>query len=322
VTVAARKSERLMNLVICLLVARTYVGKARIREAVQGYHDLGDEAFEKMFERDKDELRELGVPIEVGYVDRAFEDEPGYRIRRTAFELPDIRFEADEAAVVGLAARVWQHAGLAEATSAALVKLRAAGVDVDTAALGVVEPHLTTREPSFEPLWNAVVSRTPVRFGYRRPGSEPATRHLEPWGIVSWHGHWYVVGHDRDRAAARMFRLSRVEGKVTRDGRPGSYEVPEGTDVRALASGLTRDETPAATATLRVRSGSGFALRRTASSTRPADEGWDRLEVPYGGVDAMAELVVSHGADVVVEAPDDLRAAVLTRLRSLAGAAS
>ncbi|HEX2176315.1 MAG TPA: WYL domain-containing protein [Nocardioidaceae bacterium] len=319
----AAKSERLMNLVICLLVARTYVGKAKIREVVQGYHGTSDDAFEKMFERDKDELRELGIPIEVGYVDRAFEDEPGYRIRRQAFELPDIRLDGDEAAVVGLAARVWQHASLAEATSGALVKLRAGGVDVDTSALAVVEPHLAAPDPAFDPLWNAVVTRTAVRFEYRRPhaapDSEPAVRTLEPWGILSWHGHWYVVGHDRDRDAARMFRLSRVQGKVSKAGRAGSFEVPEGTDIRALAAGLAPDESPAGTATLRVRSGHGFALRRGATSVTPVDDGWDRLEAPFGTVAAMAELVTTHGADVVVESPAELRDAVVARLRDLAG---
>jgi proteasome accessory factor B len=316
--VQTRKSERLMNLVICLLVARTYVGKAKIREVVPGYQETSDEAFEKMFERDKDELRELGIPIEVGYVDRAFEDEPGYRIRRQAFELPDIRLEGDEAAVVGLAARVWQHAGLAEATSGALVKLRAGGVDVDASALSVVEPHLATPEPSFGPLWDAVLGRTPVRFAYRRPGQEAAVRTLEPYGIVSWHGHWYVVGHDRDREAVRMFRLSRVEGSVTPAGRPGSYVVPEGTDVRALAASLEPDETSGGVATLRVRVGSGFALRRQASAVESLDASWDRVQVPFGAVEVMAEQVTTHGADVVVESPDELRKSVIERLRGLA----
>ncbi|MGH3355724.1 MAG: helix-turn-helix transcriptional regulator [Nocardioidaceae bacterium] len=314
----ARKSERLMNLVICLLVARTYISKARIRDVVEGYRDQSDDAFEKMFERDKEELREVGIPIEVGYVDRAFEDEPGYRIRRDAFELPDIRLEADEAAVVGLAARVWQHASLAEATTGALVKLRAGGVDVDSRALSVVEPHLAAPEPSFDPLWDAVLTRTPVRFGYRRPGGEPAVRHLEPWGVVSWHGHWYTVGHDRDRGAARMFRLSRIEGQVAVDGRAGEYAVPEGTDVRALAANLAPDEPARHTATMRVRTGSGFALRRSATAVEALDDGWDRLVLPFAGVDAMAEIVSSHGADVVVERPGELRDAVVARLRDLA----
>src|SRR3954464_12527185 len=211
----ARKSERLINLLIALLVARTYVSKDRLREVVEPYREAGDDAFEKMFERDKEELRSLGIPIEVGYVDRAFEDEPGYRIERSAFELPEIDLTPEEAAVLGLAARVWQHAGLAAATSDALVKLKAAGVTVDREALNVVQPQLTAEEPAFEPLWDATRTRTPVRFSYLRSGSStPALRHLRPWGVVSFRGRWYVVGHDRDRAEPRVFRLSRVQGEV------------------------------------------------------------------------------------------------------------
>ena len=112
------KSERLMNLVICLLVSRGYVPKSKIRQVVGGYGDQSNEAFERMFERDKEELRELGIPIETGSNDPAGDEEPGYSIRRQEFELPEIRLEHDEAAVLGLAARVWQHASLAEATSA------------------------------------------------------------------------------------------------------------------------------------------------------------------------------------------------------------
>ena len=106
---AARKSERLLNLLITLLVSRSYVTKERIRSVVEQYRDAGDEAFEKMFERDKEEPRSLGIPVEVGYVDRAFEDEPGYRVERAGFELPQIDLEADEprssARRPGLAAR-------------------------------------------------------------------------------------------------------------------------------------------------------------------------------------------------------------------------
>jgi len=227
----ARKSERLLNLLITLLVSRTYVSKDRLREVVEPYREAGDEAFEKMFERDKEELRSLGIPIEVGYVDRAFEDEPGYRVERSAFELPEIDLAPEEAAVIGLAARVWQHAGLAAATSDALVKLKAAGVSVDRAALDLVQPTLNAEEPSFEPFWDATRTRTPVTFGYRTSrASTTATRHLQPWGVVSYRGRWYVTGHDTDRGEPRVFRLSRVQGDVRTDGKPGSFEIPAGTD--------------------------------------------------------------------------------------------
>ena len=321
----ARKAERLMNLVICLLVARTYVPKARIREVVEGYRAQREDAFEKMFERDKEALKDLGLPIELGYNDKAFEDEPGYRIKRSEFELPPVMLEADEAAVVGLAARVWQHARLAEATSSALVKLRAAGVEVDAQALAVVEPQVGADEPSFGQMWDAVVSRKPVAFEHRRGGhhggpGETMMRHLEPWGIVSSHGHWYVVGYDRDRAAERMFRLSRVVGEVVTVGRAGSYTVPDATDVRQLASQLAPAD-PTGKAVLRLREGAAYWLRRRALSVRPDGVGWDLADVPYTSAEALAEEVVPLGADAVVIEPESVRIAVVHRLQALVGQA-
>ena len=319
---AARKSERLLNLLITLLVSRSYVTKERIRNVVEQYRDAGDEAFEKMFERDKEELRSLGVPIEVGYLDRAFEDEPGYRIERAVFELPQIDLEPDEAAVIGLAARVWQHAGLASATSDALVKLKAAGVSVDRAALDVVQPQLSVEEPAFEALWAATQSRTPVTFPYRASAAAEVTeRHLEPWGVVSFRGRWYVVGHDTDRGAPRLFRLSRIQGDVRTSGKPGAFEVPEGTDIRGLTESLA-PENPDKTAVLRVRRGAALGLRHHATPVAGATrDGWDRVEVRYGRTDTMADEVLSYGADVVVEHPDDLRERVVTGLRDVARAA-
>jgi proteasome accessory factor B len=120
-----RKTERLLSLVVCLLSARRYLTATQIRAAVPGYPDSFD-AFKRMFERDKEELRELGIPLETG---SGADDELGYRISRQAYELPDIRLEPDEVAVLGLAARVWRRAELAGAADGALLKLRAAGVD-------------------------------------------------------------------------------------------------------------------------------------------------------------------------------------------------
>jgi proteasome accessory factor B len=324
----ARKSERLLNLLITLLVSRTYVTKERLREVVEPYREAGDDAFEKMFERDKEELRSLGIPIEVGYVDRAFEDEPGYRVERSAFELPEIDLAPEEAAVIGLAARVWQHAGLAAATSDALVKLKAAGVTVDRAALDVVQPQLTAEEPAFEPLWDAVRTRTPVRFDYRTSArSQTSTRHLEPWGVVSYRGRWYVTGHDADRGEPRVFRLSRVQGDVLPDGRPGSFEVPPGTDLRATTQALAPQ--PAnRTARVLARHGAAQGMRRHAAAVQEdAPDGWDALEVRYAATDAFADEVLGYGADVVVLSPEDVRAFVVRRLEesaasSTAGAAS
>lgn len=319
------KSERLMNLVICLLVARGYVPKSRIRRIVGGYGDQGDEAFDRMFERDKDELREVGIPIETGSNDPFGDDEPGYRISRHEFELPEVRLEPDEAAVVGLAARVWQHSGLAAATSNAVVKLQAAGVDADTRALGAVEPRVGGEEPAFWPLWEAVRDRRPVRFPHRKATSAQAMeRHVQPWSVLSWHGRWYVLGHDTDRDAARMFRLSRIVGEVEPDGEPGTFEVPPPEEVRAAASSLAPPERPELlTATVRIRDGSGHTLRQHAVEVRPDTEpGWEVATVTYSSTRRLAEGIATHGADVVVLEPDELRKQVVEWLGEVAGVGS
>jgi proteasome accessory factor B len=315
--VTARKAERLMNLTICLLVARTYITKDRIRQAVDGYHDLTSEAFDRMFDRDKEELRVLGIPIEVGPVVRGFDDEVGYRIHRSKFELPEISLSADEAAVVGLAARVWQHARLASATSQGLRKLKAGGVEVDESALAILEPQLVTDEPAFDDILDAVTSRTPVRFEYRGAGAvTTTTRTFEPWGIGSWHGHWYVVGHDRDREAPRMFRVSRIVGAVERVGAPGDFEPPEDLDVRRLVSTLAPPR-PDNQAVVHVRAERGGSLRRRATATEQVDDEWTRIVVPFSSGSSLAEELVSYGPDVVVLEPDDVRKSVVRRLTAL-----
>ena len=95
-----------MNLTICLLMARRFVEREQIRELVAGYQGLSDAAFERTFERDKDELRALGVPVETGSNSSLFPDEVGYRIRRRDFELPEIDSPPAELAALVVASTV------------------------------------------------------------------------------------------------------------------------------------------------------------------------------------------------------------------------
>lgn len=315
------KSERLLNLLILLLVQRHYIAKDRIRQTIDVYREASEEAFERMFERDKDELRALGVPIEVGAVDQFFDDELGYRIRPDEFALPGIELSADEAAVVGLATRVWQHAGLAAHTADALAKLTAAGVEIDRSRIDLAPPVVTVEDPNFDVFWEASLDKVVVTFDYQRSGMPaPLARRLEPWGVVSFSGRWYVVGRDVDRDAERLFRLSRVRGAVKRVGRSGAYTVPEGTNLRDLTNRLGPGPRTV-TGTVLARSGTCLGLRRWATLR---DEGvvgpdgsreWDRLEVAYSSTGQLADDVLSHGANLYAESPAEVRAAVVTRLQ-------
>ncbi|MEJ7833040.1 MAG: WYL domain-containing protein [Nocardioides sp.] len=311
------KSERLLNLLIMLLVQRHLVPKHRIRSIL--YPDSTSDAFEKMFERDKEELRSLGVPIEVGQMDAYFDDEPGYRVRPDEFALPAIDLEPDEAAVIGLATKVWEHATLAKATTEAVRKLTAAGVDVDVAALDIAQPRLSADEPSFDVFWEAICDRTPLEFEYLRSGQPgPTTRHLQPWGVTRYSGRWYAVGFDTDRQAERVFRLSRVQGEARKVGQPGSYDIPPGTDMNAVARRLAPEPSTERVVVL-ARTGAALPLRRGAESvevgvTGPdSDTGWDRLVLTRGSV-GVGDEVLGFGPAVVVEEPVAVRDGVIARL--------
>ena len=299
-------------LVICLLSTRSWLTKEQIRSAVPQYAECArDEAFDRMFERDKEDLRELGIPLVTGSHSAWFEDEQGYRIDRGAYALPDLAFTSEELAVLGLASRVWQQASLAGPAARALVKLKALGVETDEESLVGVEPRVRAAEPAFEPLYAATRDRAPVTFSYRSRDGELTTRHLEPWALTSRGGRWYVVGHDRDRQARRSFRLSRIEGGVRRIGPGSAYQVPDGVDPGELVTPWHEPQ-DGRTAVLRVRAGRAVLLRQRALSTEPAAmDGWDVVRVGVRDVVDLAHEVAGYGPDVVAIAPPDLRAVVV-----------
>jgi proteasome accessory factor B len=321
---SSRRAERLVNLVICLLSTRQFLPASRIRQAVPGYEpDIGeakaDEAFKRMFERDKAELRDLGVPLETGR-NSVFDTEDGYRIARRDYELPEISLLPDEAAAVGLAARLWHSARFAEASHGALLKLRAAGIEVDHTATAGIEPRVEAAEPAFQPLLDAVTDRQAVTFAYRKStDTGPERRELEPWGVVSWRGRWYVVGHDRRRGATRCFRLSRITGPVRPLGRPGGIRQPDGIDLVQFVAGSDHHHgPPPKTARLAVRPGTAAGLRRYGRVVGQHG-GRDLFEIGYGDVDWLADWIAGFGTAVVVLEPEDIRLAVVERLSALAG---
>ncbi|MGY1844517.1 helix-turn-helix transcriptional regulator [Modestobacter sp. SYSU DS0875] len=318
---AAKRAERLVNLVIALLGTRQYVSAARIRATVPGYEpddgtDRADEAFKRMFERDKAELREIGVPLETGRTS-AFDTEDGYRIARADYELPEITLTGEEAAAVGLALRLWQSAQLAGAAQSALVKLRAAGVDVDPGRVLPIQPRLDAGEPAFEPCYAAARDRRVLTFDYRRPDEQrPARRRVQPWGVVAWHGRWYLVGHDLERQAPRVFRLSRVVGTPKASGPAGAFAPPADLDLASVVAGSEQREEQVVV--VRARPGTAIGLRRHATVVGTAEDGDDRLELRTTEPWALADQLAAYGADVLVESPPRMREAVVERLTRLA----
>lgn len=320
---ATAKAERLLNLVIALVNSPRFRTAAWIRTHVAGYADApNDEAFFRTFERDKAELRRSGIALQTPPG-----DEDGYRIPPVDFALPPVSFTPAEAAALGLAGRLWETTALATAGSGALRKIRDAvspspGPSAGPAApaLGeastLLQPRVRTGDPAFTPLYDAIRGKRAVTFDYRKgtsPASAIESRSVQPWGLVSYRGRWYLVGHDADRDDQRTFRLSRIAGQVRAAGRITTFPPP-GHDL--LAEVARSVDVPAErTAVVLIQPGRAAGLRRTAVRAEPDPvDGWDRVQIPLGHLWDTARKIAGQGPDVLVESPPDLADAVVRLL--------
>lgn len=200
------KLDRLLNLVAALIDTTVPLTAEEIRERVPGYSDSAD-AFHRSFERDKDDLRELGVPIETVTVDHLEQPRAGYTILRDRYELDDPGLEPDELAALHLAATTVQVEGLdPDDAEEGLRKLGGLAVAADGtgAPIGAVPMPRQLLD-----LFGAILERREVEFGYAG-----ATRHVHPYRLQFERGRWYLSGHDVDREAPRSFRLDRIDGAV------------------------------------------------------------------------------------------------------------
>jgi proteasome accessory factor B len=318
---AAERTERLINLVICLLHTRSFITADRLRETIPGYGDAAsDEAFKRMFERDKEDLRDLGIPLETGSLS-SWDDEIGYRIARSDYALPELSLEPDEAAAVGLAARMWSSAALGASATRALRKLEAAGVEITPLPEGL-QPRVGAGGTGLPAVAAAIREGHRLAFDYRGASDQAAApRRVEPWGVVWWHGRWYLAGHDLDREAPRVFRLSRIVGEPHPEGPAGAVTVPPGIDLRALVSASD----PAGSeviARVKVRRDRAIGLRRRAIDHHDDGDGWDVVTVPCPDPHRLAEQVLGYGTDAVILSPAEARQAAVERLKWLIGGAA
>jgi len=301
------KARRLVNLTLALLDARRPMTVAQIAAGVPGYDaaDPSSAAFRRSFERDKEDLRGLGIELEVT---GSANDEVGYRIVGSTAQLPPIELTAEEASSLALAASSWSLASMASLAERALVKVEAGSGTHSQGATPrlALQPRLDGEGPDLAELLRGVTARREVTFGYVTGEGERSERHLQPWGVVSWRRRWYLTGHDLHRDAQRTFRLSRISpGTLVVLDRPGAFEVPPGVDLRAQLDALSpvRGEV---TATVAVRPGSGFGVREQGTAAGTTEGGDDLYEIRGSDLWSLAGWVRSFAGDVVPVDPPQL----------------
>lgn len=310
--------ERLFSLVLALLSSEAGLTKSEILSTVQGYRQRfvhsGDNAnLERQFERDKDDVRELGVPLEtIESPEQAGNNHNlRYRIPRADYELPDdISFSAEESTLLGLAAMVWREGSLSEESRRAMVKLRSLGIATAEPVLSYA-PQLRVREQSFEPLRSALDKRVVVSFDYLKPGEQSSTqRTVAPLALVQHQGRWHLYAKDPATDQFRTFLLRRIVSQV----RPSKKTFDEPT-IDAATRALAEIEAvwTSNIAVIRVEPGTDAATRlskrRGASTTLSTD-----LELHFTDLNIFADELASFGPEVVVVSPPKLRAAVIERL--------
>ena len=308
----SRKTERLVNLTIALLATKRYITKSEIFRTVDGYEG-SDESTERMFERDKDDLRNLGINIEVGTFDPLFEDEAGYRIKPENYQFQLGQISAQEIALLSVAAQAWRGAALSSSALSALNKLHAIGIESDTELIPDLAPSIVSQDTNLPIVISAITSQLVLSFSYTNEEMAAENRVVEPYAVASRYGHWYLLGNDLDRKAQRIFRLDRIAGAAKTQGRSGSYLIPADLDVEAAFS----SQQPLSSAILLLRDGRALNLRtRIKEISDTADgSGWQKGEITFRDRERFLEEILWYGSDVVVIEPADLRQQIVELLR-------
>ena len=306
----SRKIERLINLTIALLATTRYLTKSEIFRKVDGYEGSA-ETKERMFERDKDDLRTLGIVIEVGSFDPLFNDEAGYRIKSEHYQLDLGPVTPTDISLLSLAADAWQGAAFADATQTALLKLNAMGVPADPINIPGFTPKLSNSTKELEIITNAIAQSDFLHFSYLSNTLMTEIRTIVPIALSNRTGFWYVSGVDQDIQEVRTFRLDRIQGDMTSSKNKDPFEFPAGFELNEAEMGAI-----STFALIDVRKGKGHSLRNLAVSVVDLGE-WDQIKVPLFNSHSLAAEILWHGDDVFVQEPAELRDLIVEHLEVL-----
>lgn len=310
------KLDRLLNLTIALLDTAVPLTAEEIRRRVPGYEGDSDEAFHRKFERDKDDLRELGVPVATAEVDHLEQPRAAYTIDPATYQLPDPGLDRDELAALHLAATAVHLEGLdPDEAEDALRKLGGltAAVDGPTTQLGAVPTPSTAVA-----LFSAVLERREVRFDYQGAG-----RRVQPHRLQYERGRWYLTAYDLDREDRRTFRVDRIEGGVDSGG-PGAFEPPADAGRPSLRPWELGegDAEPALVLVDRAAAAALLADDPELEVAERRDDGSVVLRLQVRNPRALVDLVLSLLERAELLAPDSARRELVQHLEALAGTAT
>lgn len=309
------KSERLLQLTCALLFAERGLTKAELFRSIPAYVEAVnsgtvEESLNRMFERDKTDLRATGIQI---YTPNpaAEAEEICYVIADDTFIWPShIDLSAKQLQLLTLAAQVWSQASLQSDASQALVRLKALGVEQAADDLIGFAPRINTHEPSFLPLTTAIENRTEVTFSYRKANGEVSKRQVQPWSLHNVDGQWLLQCFDVKQKQPRNFVLKRIVSKVQilRDGDlEVNFEAPSNELLETTTKELM-DHIKGQVCELKVKRDSGAWFHFHLDNSSNSKDG--QISFNFMDLELLAEELRDFGSDVTVIRPKELAEAV------------
>lgn len=301
-----QKTERLINLTLALLSSKRYLTKSEIFKNVAGYSGSA-ETMERMFERDKDDLRNLGVRIEVRALDPLFEDDQGYLIDSNSFQINPDDFSKEEILMLTMAANLWHRSALQNDSRAALLKIQSLDgmVETNTVVSPVVEDNEDSRKLSL--IFDAVERSVSLEFEYKG-----IVRQVKPYGMYTRRGFWYLAAQEND--VVKSFKVIRISDQIKAISKSQSFTKPVDFKLSTFIEGMngaTKSQTE-----VRIRKNQALAIRKR-HKVEEIDSDWDQVFIDYVYEEDLIESLLWYGSNVVVISPKTIRDQIIKRVKGL-----
>jgi proteasome accessory factor B len=304
--VSDQKTERLINLTLALLSSKRYLTKSEIFNNVAGYSG-SPETMERMFERDKDELRNLGIRIEVRALDPLFEDDQGYLIDSDTFQINPNDFSQEEIFLLTMAANLWHGSALQKDSKAALLKIQSLDglVATNTVASPVIEDNEDSKKLLL--IFDAVERFITLEFEYKG-----TIRQVKPYGIYTRRGFWYLAAQEND--VVKSFKVVRIGQQIRATSKAQAFDKPSEFKLSAFLEDSNAPTT--SKAEVRIRKNQALALRKR-HKVEEVDSEWDKLFIDYIFEEDLIESLLWYGSNLVVISPTSIRNQIINRARGL-----
>jgi proteasome accessory factor C len=316
------KLIRQLSLVAFLMAERRPLTARDVKSNVEGYQEMSDEAFARRFYSDRAELVALGVPLESQRDE--FTGEELYTLRSENYFLEKLELDDDELAALQTALYLLEGKfAYAEPLRLALQNLAlgrpgfAEGATDTAVRVEVLDPDYSPEMPGrLGKLEAAITKQRTIKFPYfsisRNRESE---RTINPYGLLSDNGSWYVIGFDLDRKDIRTFRLSRIRGDIrfaTR--RERDFRIPADFDIDAYRGRAPwQIGEPVGEARIELAGDTAWWVMRSFGSAGRLDDG--AFVTEYSSIPLLTSWVLRQDGRAIPIEPDELRRDVGASLR-------